>query len=213
MVDTRPLSSGLAGCCKAARLGHGLPESEEEGAEGTPRPRLLPELMRIIDAMARQMERKERLLAMNGGALNETLAEAARAGGVKDVRFLLASGADATALNGQVLQSACALGHLAVAEALLDSGAAFTQGCLNDSLCYAALHGHTACCELLLDHGADVHDHEDFSLCYAAAHGHLQTVALLLDRGADAWSDWAMRYATENQHDAVVALLLERRAA
>jgi ankyrin repeat protein len=208
-----PLSSGLAGCCKAARSGHGLPESEEGAEEGTPRPRLFHELMRIIDAIARKIEREERLLAMNGGALNRTLAEAARAGGVKDVRFLLASGADATARDGEALWSACWQGHLAVAQALLESGAAFTQGRLNFSLWTAAVSGHTACCELTLDHGADVHYDEDSSLCYAAANGHLQTVTLLLDRGADAWSERAMLRATNNRHDAVVALLLERRAA
>ena len=212
-----PLSSGLAGCCKAARLGHGLPESEE-GAEGTPRPRLFHELVQAIDAIARKMEREERLLAMNEGRLNETLAEAAHAGGVKDVRFLLASGADAAAEDGEalqrLLQSACFFGHLAVAEALLESGAAFTQHRLNLSLSLdAAYHGHTACCELLLDHGADVHYNEEMPLRWAASRGHLQTVALLLDRGADAWSERAMQGATNRHHDAVVALLLERRAA
>jgi len=136
--------------------------------------------------MARKMEREERLLAMHGGDRNETLAEAARAGGVKDVCFLLASGADATARNGEVLWNACYHGLLAVAEALLESGAAFTQDCLNLSLCYAAYGGHTACCELLLDHGADVHYEGDIPLCHAAWHGHLQTVTFLLDRGADA---------------------------
>jgi ankyrin repeat protein len=191
-----PLSSGLAGCCKAARLGLGLPESEAH-AEGTPRPRLFHELVRLIDAMARKLERDERLMTMNGGDRNETLVEAARKGGVKDVRFLLASGADATAEDGWVLQYACQEGHLAVAEALLESGAAFSQVCLNSALWHAAYHGHTACCELLLDHGADVHYNQDHSLCYAARHGHLQTAALLLDRGANAWSERAMQYATD----------------
>ena len=88
-------------------------------------------------------------------------------------------------------------GHLAVAEALLESGAAFSQVCLNSALWHAAYHGHTACCELLLDHGADVHYNQDHSLCYAARHGHLQTAALLLDRGANAWSERAMQYATD----------------
>jgi ankyrin repeat protein len=132
---------------------------------------------------------------------------------VKDVRFLLASGADATARNGEALQYACINGHLAVAETLLESGAAFTQDCLNQSLWHAAFHGHTVCCELLLDHGADVHFDEDWPLFFAAWHGHLQTVALLLDRGADAWSEEARLYATDRHQDAVVALLLERRAA
>ena len=84
MAAYPPLSSGLAGCCKAARSGHGLPESEE-GAEDTPRPRLLPELVRIIDAIARKMEREERLMALNGGRLNATLEEAAaRARGAEE---------------------------------------------------------------------------------------------------------------------------------
>ena len=170
--------------------------------------------MRIIDAIARKMEREERLLAMYGGALNETLAEAAGlAGGVQDVRFLLASGADATARHGWALRYACINGHLAVAEALLESGAAFTQDCLNLSLWQAAGGGHTACCVLMLDHGADVHYLEDLPLRWAAQNGRLQTVALLLDRGADAWSERAMHRATVNHRDAVVALLLERRAA
>jgi len=159
------------------------------------------------------MERKERLLAMNGGDLDRTLAEAACEGGLKDVRFLLASGADATAGNGQALKNACREGHLAVAEALLESGAVFTQRCLNDSLFNAAYRGHTACCELMLDHGADIHYGEDMPLRWAALQGHLQMVALLLDRGADAWSEEAMYSAMQHHHDAVVALLLERRAA
>jgi len=60
LADRRQLSSGLAGCCKAARSGHGLPESEE-GAEGTHRPRLFRELVHIIDSIARKLEREERL--------------------------------------------------------------------------------------------------------------------------------------------------------
>jgi ankyrin repeat protein len=193
-------------------MGHGLLESEES-TDGTPRPRLFHELVRAIDAIARKMEREERLLAMNGGDLDETLREAARAGGVKDVRFLMASGADATADDGEVLWRARDNGHLAVAEALLESGAAFTQGCLNGSLWDAAYGGHTACCELLLDHGADVHYAGDIPLCMAAMNGHLQTAALLLDRGANAWSERAMEEATENAHEPIVELLLERRAA
>ena len=152
------------------------------------------------------MEREERLLAMNEG-INKTLCDAALAGGVKDVHFLLASGAVATAEVGEALQVACRDGHLAVAKALLESGAAFSQFCLNQSLWLAASRGHTVCCELMLDHGADVRYLGEAPLCYAAMYGHLQTVTLLLDRGADAWSDRAMQWATYWHHDAVVALL------
>jgi ankyrin repeat protein len=215
MADNRPLSSDLAGCCKAARSGHGLPESEER-AEGTPRPRLFHELVRIIDGMARKIlqDREERLLAMHGGRLDETLCDAAEAGGLKDVRFLLARGAHASAQYGQALRLACSNGHHAVAEALLERGAAFSQyDGLDQSLYNAAERGNNACCELLLDHGANVHWWLDGPLRVAAWRGHLQTAALLLDRGASAWSDLAMQSATRNRHDAVVALLLERRAA
>ena len=61
MDDRRSLSSGLAGCCKTARLGGGLPASEG-GSDGlAPRPWLPPDMLRLIDALARRLEREERL--------------------------------------------------------------------------------------------------------------------------------------------------------
>jgi ankyrin repeat protein len=123
----------------------------------------------IIDAIARKMEREERLLAMNGGDLAMTLAEAAPAGGMKDVRFLLTSGADAAARDGWALREACRAGRLAVAQALLESGEAFTQvSLLDEGLFRAARGGYSECCELMLDHGADVHYDGDTSLAHSA---------------------------------------------
>ena len=150
---------------------------------------------------------------MNGGNLGRTLRNAARAGGLRDTRFLLAAGADAGAFYGNALYSACKGGHLQVAEALLDAGGTLTVWHRNEALSHAASRGRTACCELLLDRGADIHHGGGFgeTLCWAASHGHLETVAFLLNRGADAWSEPAMRCATEEHHDAVVALLLARR--
>jgi len=169
--------------------------------------------VRLIDEPLRAAERAEMLRAMHGGDLSLTLRDAADAGGLLDVRFLLAAGVDAGAFDGWVLYGACTGGHLQVAQALLDAGGTLTPEHRNVALSEAAYRGHTACCELLLDRGADIHHRGQMNdaLCCAAWQGHPETVAFLLDRGADAWSERALAYATENQHDAVVALLLERR--
>jgi len=92
-----PLSSGLAGSCKSAWQGLGFPASEP-GAEGTPRPYLPPDILRLIDAFARVWAREAWLRrGHQGGNLDLTMRLAASAGGLKDVRFLLAAGADAGA--------------------------------------------------------------------------------------------------------------------
>jgi len=215
MADQPQLSCGLRGSCKSARQGLGFPASKPD-AIGTPRPYLPPELVRLIDAMLRAAERAEMLRTMNGGDLGVTLRVAAHAGGLLDARFLLAAGADAGAVNGYALYEACIGGHLQVAEALLDAGGTLTPGHRNRALRNAALAGRTACCELLLDRGADIRHRvllfgDIDALCCAAWQGHPETVALLLDRGADAWSEEALEYAIAGHHHAVVALLLARR--
>jgi len=154
--------------------------------------------VRLIDELLRASERAEILRAMYEGDLGLTLYHAADAGGLLDTRFLLAAGADAGAEYGDALYNACIGGHLQVAEALLDAGGTLTQEHRNEALHYAARSGRTACCELLLDRGADMHHGGGFgdTLCFAAYYGHLETVVFLLDRGADAWSEQAVRYAT-----------------
>jgi len=96
------------------------------------------------------------LRAMNRGDLGRTLLYAADAGGLLDVRFLLAAGADAGADDGWALYAACNGGHRQVAEALLDAGGTLTPLHRNIALIRAAIYGRTACCELLLDRGADI---------------------------------------------------------
>jgi len=173
MADARQLSCGLRGSCKSSRRGLGFPASEPD-AIGTPRPYLPPELVRLIDEPLRAAERAEMLLAMNGGDLGMTLCDAARAGGLLDVRFLLAAGADAGAVYGDALYHACIGGHPLVAEALLDAGGTLTPHHRNVALLHAASRGHTACCKLLLDRGADIHyrDREGDALCWAARYSH-----------------------------------------
>jgi len=211
MADHPFLSSGLAGSCKSARQGLGFPASDAD-AEGTPRPYLPPDIVRLVDARARAMERAELLLAMNGGDRGRTLCDAASAGGLLDTRFLLAAGAHAGAFHGEALKQACAGGHIRVAEALLEgAGGMLITRHLNSALWRAARAGRSACCELLLERGADIHDGEDLALRAAALHGQLETVAFLLDRGADAWSEQALENAANGHHDAIVALMLEGR--
>ena len=69
-----PLGSGLAGACRLARRGHGFPGSSEVTVDAScgraaPRPFLPADLVRIIDALARRLEREARLLAMYRGSL------------------------------------------------------------------------------------------------------------------------------------------------
>jgi len=178
-----------------------------------PRPYLPPDIVRLIDGPLRAAERAEILRAMNGRDINRTLCDAALAGGMLDVRFLLAAGADAGAGYGNALFLACFGGHLLVAEALLDASGTLPPGDRNVALLNAAHGGSTACCELMLDRGADVHFrlYGIDALSEAAYNGHLDTVAFLLDHGADARSAQSMQAATDRGHAAVVALLLARR--
>jgi len=124
-------------------------------------------MVRLIDALARAEERAERLRAMHGGNLGWTLQYAAHAG-LKDVRFLLAAGANAGAENGFALYIACCNGRLQVAEALLDAGDSLTLWHRLIVLLWAAEGGHTACCELLLARGANIHYGRDSALCQAS---------------------------------------------
>ena len=133
MADVR-FCVGFSKACKQAREGGGLPGSQlvmrEVLADGcvvfVPRRRWLPpDIIRLIDALVRRLEHEDTLLSMNGGDLGTTLCEAAAAGGILDVRFLLARGADVEATTVYVnevgneyawsaLVWAGSAGHLAV---------------------------------------------------------------------------------------------------
>ena len=212
MDELPPLSSGLADCCKTARLGGGLlPASEGDSDSLTPRPWLPPDILRLIDALSRRLEREERLREMHGGVLGRTLWDAAAAGGLRDMRFLLAVGADANYDDGRPLNTAARNGHVAVMTVLLDAGLCNVDGALG----FAAAGGHVPAAALLLARGANIHYLYDDALRCAARNGHLEMVAFLLDNGADlhAQHDCALRYAHTNGHTAVVALLHERAGA
>ena len=217
MSDTRPLFVGFSSASKVAREG-GDVEVIVETAEG-PRAFTLPWFfVRDVDALLERWRRDEHeavLLCMNGGLLGRTLCEAAEAGGLLDLRFLLARGADVNTQRGawSALMLAASNGHLPVLRALLDADA---EG-LEIALLWAATSGRTAAAALLLDRGADIHWASDAALRIAARWSvrGLEMVRFLLDSGADvhACSDEATRYARKHGHSAMLALLLERGAA
>ena len=206
---------GFGSASKVAREGGDL-EVTVQTARG-PRTFTLPWFfVRQVDALLERWRREEHeatLLTMNRGVLGATLVEAAEAGGVRDVTFLLERGADVNyILNGRTaLLFSASRGHLAVVTLLLDAGAQWLDG----ALLQAGRRGHTPVVALLLYRGADVHYLDDIPLQEAAAKGRLETARLLLERGADVHADneLAIRQAREGGHEAVVALLLEHGAA
>ena len=216
MALSRPLFVGFSSASKVAREGGDLEVTVLGRTRSGPRVFTLPWFfVRQVDALLERWRREEHeatLLTMYDGELGETLIDAARAGGLRDVTFLLARGADVDHGLGDVtaLESAAEYGHLTVITVLLDAGGSEVDW----ALAFAAEHGHTACVALLLDRGADVHFTDDLCLRDAARAGFLETVRLLLDRGADlhTYNDEALRGARRWGHAAVVALLLERGA-
>ena len=219
MADAR-FCVGFSNACKQAREGGGLPGyAPPRSSRGRAlRPFLPPDIIRLIDALVRRLEHEDRLLSMNGCVLGTTLCQAAAAGGLRDVRFLLARGADVEATtvfpNDDVeilwtaLEWSSRAGHLEVVVALVDAGA----GRIDAALLASSFNGHTPVVALLLDRGADVHFQEDEPFVVSALNNHLATATLHLDRGAavDAQDGEALGLAAQSGHLEMVALLLDR---
>ena len=80
----------------------------------------------------------------------------------------------------------------------------------------AAGNGHTACCELLINEGADIQQcgiMKDTPLSRAAHNGHFQTCKFLLEQGAevdamDLGDNTPLHWASMRGHVEIVNLLL-----
>ena len=170
MADAR-FCVGFSKACKQAREGGGLPGYGGRASRGRAlRPFPPPDIIRLIDALVRRLEHEDTLLRMNGGVIGLTLSQASAAGGLRDVRFLLARGADVEStstfvyegqrLSMSALQWSAFHGHLAVVTALLDAGA--VQKDL--ALAVASRAARAPVVALLLDRGADIHYQDDLAL-------------------------------------------------
>ncbi len=137
-----------------------------------------------------------------------SLTEAAEAGYLDIVEYLIKKGADVHAVNDRALRFAAREGHLAVVQYLVSQGAnihAYDDAAVN----FAATHGRLATVKYLVEQGADVHAGDDIAVRMAAEKGHLDVVKYLVSEGADihAQNDDALRYAAYKGHQDVVKYL------
>jgi ankyrin repeat protein len=204
---------GFASANKGAREGGNLEITvlTKEGA----RTFLLPWfVVRQVDALLERWRRAEHevaLLTFNLNRTEVTLAEAARAGGARDVAYLLPRTdalIDFNVLDGKsALTLAAGNGHLAVVAMLLEGGAQL----LGDATGAAVQGGHLEVVRLLLDrssHQFAVWRYE--ALHTAVRHNHPEVARLLVERGAAASSvNLALLRAAGQGRAEMVRLLLD----
>ena len=131
-MDTRKLCVGFSSATRVARflLGN-LEVSFEDAASGkVPSFVLTEEMLRIVDLLLERWRREEHeatLLTMHNGLRGATLVEAAGAGGLRDIKFLLARGVNLrfrfSEVGSNALEISAKNGHTAVVAELLVAGA------------------------------------------------------------------------------------------
>ncbi|KAE9366849.1 ankyrin [Stipitochalara longipes BDJ] len=150
------------------------------------------------------------------------LCQAAALGDIQILGLLLKYGADVNAESGTIgcpLKASLELGHLKIAQKLLQHGAApnVSAGISNSSaLSLAAGHGFTELVTTLISSGADV-ARDIFALAAAAKSGHAPICRILIEAGAsiDAISKHgtALQAAAYSGEVEVAKLLLDRGAS
>ena len=159
-----------------------------------------------FDLPARKMEREERLLAMNDQRLGLTLSQAAKAGGIKDVRFLLSQlgKGEFGGLTGERYGEGyktyyCDYRNFDWPDGIAHQGPA-----------YGIVNGRTHL-EVLDADDRHEHGYVFTPLVLAAEGGHLEVATALVDAGARNIS-YAFVTAAEAGHLSIVKFLLERGA-
>ncbi|MDN8018107.1 ankyrin repeat domain-containing protein [Burkholderia multivorans] len=110
------------------------------------------------------------------------------------------------------LHDASQNGDIGKVKELMEKGVDPTERFCKDfyALREAASFGHAEIVEILIKHGADLHDWNDWALRVSAAGGYLEVVKVLLENGANvhAYNDWAYREAFLRGHTEIAKLLL-----
>lgn len=110
---------------------------------------------------------------------------------LSEVQRLVQAGADLNHMgdyDATPLANAAALGHLAIVEYLLKSGADPNNGGCRVMLHVPCGRGHTEVCRLLLDAGADPNEQDEDggdTIGMAIFKARLEVLKLLIERGAD----------------------------
>ena len=134
-----------------------------------------------------------KLTQMQQDKLNNKLINAAKNGDIKNVKELLAKGADVGTKNKNgetALHFAAWDGHVDVVKVLIEKGAD-VDAKDNDgktALHWAALRGNVEVARVLIEKGADVgakNEDGKTALHYAAQEGHVEIVKVLIEKGAD----------------------------
>ena len=153
-------------------------------------------------------------ILLDGGAKvdiynNKLLIEACTTGNVDLVRLCITYGADINANYGTPLWQASANGHKDVVQLLLENGVCKLR--INQAFRSACFQGHLEIVDILLQHGANVHDLYDEALIDACHVGHHEIVKLLLRHGANAnaQNNFPFRSAYNNMDFKMIKILLK----
>ena len=157
--------------------------------------------------------------------LNQILVQTARKDKKREVKKLLAMGADPnghSVADGSPLYASVLLGKVKMVKLLLDNGATVNAQGFHDSTALeaAAIEGHIPLIELLLERGANIEARSKRNgtpLLAAAARGQVDAVSVLIQRGANVDADGgiygtALKAAAWIGNVAIATLLLNAGA-
>ena len=141
------------------------------------------------------------------------LEEAAEAGDLERVKYLVENGADIYTVDYNALSSASRYGHLEVVKYLVEKGADIHAD-IEAALVLASRYGHLDIVKYLVEKGANIHAGNDWALIWSSRFGHLEVVKFLVEHAANihANDDEALIFASRYGHLDVVKYLIENGA-